>query len=174
MPGFARVLTALADAYHNKPDDIRSNVDRLRRAIASMGETTSGGAIRSGLAERRGGGSRAALRQHQRRDRRRAQVSEYLRLCALSARLCRDRQSELRRDGPAYPDQDGQGRDLRSDRRRVPSLQRGRALAGAALREDALRQRAAGAALSRRRSRLGRTRLPECRARDARLRACAR
>ncbi|MGO9264941.1 MAG: thioredoxin domain-containing protein [Candidatus Binataceae bacterium] len=50
MPGFARVLTALADAYHNKPDDIRSNVDRLRRAIASMGETASGGAIRSGLA----------------------------------------------------------------------------------------------------------------------------
>jgi uncharacterized protein YyaL (SSP411 family) len=60
IPGFARVLTALADAYHNKPEDIRTNVDRLRRAIASMGETTAGGAIQPGLAE----GAALSLAQH--------------------------------------------------------------------------------------------------------------
>ncbi len=41
---------------------------------------------------------------------------------------------------------DGRGRHVRPGRRRVPPLLRGRAVARAALREDALRQRAAGAA----------------------------
>ncbi len=43
----------------------------------------------------------------------------------------------------------GRRRHLRSPRRRLPSLQRRRPLAGAALREDALRQRPAGRLLPR-------------------------
>ena len=74
---------------------------------------------------------------------------------------------------------DGRRRHPRPDRRRLPPLQRGRALAGAPLREDALRQRAAGARLRprppadrRRRARArrrGDARLPA--ARDAGARA---
>jgi uncharacterized protein YyaL (SSP411 family) len=49
MPGFGRVLSAIADAYRNKPDDIRSNVERLSRALDAMGLPEGGGTVRSGL-----------------------------------------------------------------------------------------------------------------------------
>jgi uncharacterized protein YyaL (SSP411 family) len=60
MPGFARVLTAVADAYRTKPEDIRVNVDRLRSAITSMGESSGANSIKSGLA----GAAAATLARH--------------------------------------------------------------------------------------------------------------
>ena len=54
----------------------------------------------------------------------------------------------LSRHGPAHAAADGARRHLRSARRRLPPLLGRRALAGAALREDALRQRPARAAVS--------------------------
>ena len=51
------------------------------------------------------------------------------------------------RDGHAHARRDDARRHLRPARRRLPPLRDGRALAGAALREDALRQRAARPAL---------------------------
>ena len=53
------------------------------------------------------------------------------------------------RDGDADARADGGGRHPRPARRRLPSLLDRRALAGAALREDALRQRAPGRRLPR-------------------------
>ena len=49
MPGFARVLTAIAEVYRDKPDDIRANVERLGKAIAEMAESEPAGGIRPGL-----------------------------------------------------------------------------------------------------------------------------
>ncbi len=49
MPGFPRLLTAIADAYRNKPDDVRSNVERLSRALVQMAEQTSANGVRPGL-----------------------------------------------------------------------------------------------------------------------------
>ena len=51
------------------------------------------------------------------------------------------------RDHRHHADEDGPRRDVRPGRRRLPPLLRRRPLARAALREDALRQRAPGAAL---------------------------
>ena len=67
--------------------------------------------------------------------------------------------------------EDGARRNLRPDRRRIPSLQRRRAMAGAAFRKNALRQRAAGASLPRRRPRAERAGVPGRRARNPRLRS---
>ena len=72
------------------------------------------------------------------------------------------------RDGRADARQDGRGRHLRPGRRRVPPLQRRRPLAGAPLREDALRQRAARAGL---RARLPRHRVARAPARGRRRRS---
>jgi uncharacterized protein YyaL (SSP411 family) len=37
LPAFPRVLTAVANAYRNQPDDVRNNVERLTRAIGAIG-----------------------------------------------------------------------------------------------------------------------------------------
>src|SRR5271155_1874982 len=42
MPGFARVLAAITDAYRNKPDDIRSNVERLPTAAPAQAAAGGG------------------------------------------------------------------------------------------------------------------------------------
>src|SRR5215469_12512235 len=36
MPGFPRVLSAIADAYRNRPGDVQQNVERLTQAIAAL------------------------------------------------------------------------------------------------------------------------------------------
>src|SRR5579885_1913738 len=38
MPGFPRVLTAIANAFRTQPDDIRQNVERLGKGIAGLAE----------------------------------------------------------------------------------------------------------------------------------------
>jgi uncharacterized protein len=42
IAGFPRVLAAIADAYRNKPDDVRQNVERLTKAIGSLAEYKPG------------------------------------------------------------------------------------------------------------------------------------
>ena len=80
-----------------------------------------------------------------------------------------------RRRGAAHGDadagEDGGGRHVRPARRRLPPLLDRRALAGAALREDAVRQRAAGRGVRRGVPGDRARRLRARRARDARLRA---
>jgi uncharacterized protein YyaL (SSP411 family) len=49
MPGFRRVLVAIAEAYHTKPEDVRSNVERLGRAITEMARYETAGTLRPGL-----------------------------------------------------------------------------------------------------------------------------
>src|SRR4029434_1746978 len=62
-------------------------------------------------------------------------------------------------DGAHDPGDDGARRDVRQGRRRLSSLLCRRALAGAALREDALRQRPARLALPARLARVPRSRV---------------
>jgi uncharacterized protein YyaL (SSP411 family) len=38
IAGFPRVLTAIADAYHNRPADVQQNVERLTMAIAALAD----------------------------------------------------------------------------------------------------------------------------------------
>src|SRR5215469_16938918 len=52
MPGFPRVLTAIANAFRTQPDDIRQNVDRLGKGIAGLADFTSDGVeLRRDIAE---------------------------------------------------------------------------------------------------------------------------
>jgi uncharacterized protein len=51
IAGFPRVLTAIADAYHNRPADVQQNVERLTQAIAALADyRPQPGAIRADLA----------------------------------------------------------------------------------------------------------------------------
>jgi len=51
LAGFPRVLAAIADAYRNRPADVRENVERLTQAIGSMADYQPGpGGISAGLA----------------------------------------------------------------------------------------------------------------------------
>ena len=72
-------------------------------------------------------------------------------------------------DGAAHAARDGLGRDVRPDRRRLRALQRRRPLGDPALREDALRQRAARARVPARVPGVGRAVLRARLLRDARL-----
>jgi uncharacterized protein YyaL (SSP411 family) len=52
IPGFPRVLVAISDAYHNKPNEVQQNVDRLVSAIGSLSEYAAAeGGPRAGLAK---------------------------------------------------------------------------------------------------------------------------
>jgi uncharacterized protein YyaL (SSP411 family) len=51
LPGFPRVLTSVADAYHNQPQDVGHNVERLTAALGSLSEhAADGGEVRPDLA----------------------------------------------------------------------------------------------------------------------------
>ncbi len=157
MPGFDQVLAAVADAWQNRraagrssrPSELTEHLQRSRRAGAS----------------RRGELSRELLRQ--RRSDAGAVVRPARTAASAARRSFRTRwtcgcccaRGGARRDdgvlahGDAHARQDGRRRHLRSARRRLPSLLGRRALARAALREDALRQRAAWPAATSRRCR---------------------
>jgi uncharacterized protein YyaL (SSP411 family) len=51
IAGFPRVLTAISDAYRNRPADVQQNVERLTQAISSLGDyKPEEGEIRADLA----------------------------------------------------------------------------------------------------------------------------
>jgi len=43
LPGFPRLIASIANAYYNQPNDVQQNVERLSKAIGSLGEFTAEG-----------------------------------------------------------------------------------------------------------------------------------
>ena len=64
MPGFLRVLTAIANAYQTQPADIRQNVERLGKGLSGLAEfNPDGGELRADMAEN---GARALAEHYDR------------------------------------------------------------------------------------------------------------
>jgi uncharacterized protein len=64
MPGFPRVLTAIANAYQTQPADIRQNVERLGKGLSGLAEfNPDGGELRPDMAEN---GARALAEHYDR------------------------------------------------------------------------------------------------------------
>ena len=142
-PSFQHVLTEVARIYREEPDKISHNAGMLVQALSEREHERR-------RAQHHGRGTRRSHRPHGQRRRhaprrplRRAEVSAVELLLAAVAR----RHPLRRSDGAAgrrhHAHQHLPGRHLRSPGRRLRALLGRRALAGAALREDALRQRAA-------------------------------
>jgi uncharacterized protein YyaL (SSP411 family) len=51
-PGFADVLTTLAETYANEPDKVQKNVEGLRQAMAKLAAPASGGAVSMEITDR--------------------------------------------------------------------------------------------------------------------------
>ena len=49
LPGFPKVVTAIAGIYRDKPEDVRSNVERLGRVLTTMTESEAGSGIKPNL-----------------------------------------------------------------------------------------------------------------------------
>src|SRR5229473_1026848 len=60
LPGFPKVVTAIAGIYRDKPEDVRSNVERLGRVLTTMTENEPGSGIKPNLVAAAGRG----LAQH--------------------------------------------------------------------------------------------------------------
>ena len=145
-PGFRDLLLEMARLWREE----RGRVERAAESVAERLAAASAGGDRRGRAGRdraRLGDARflSQLRPAERRLRRRAQVPAPVRTAVPAARAPADGRSDAARRRRAHADGDGGGRHARPDRRRLPPLLGGRAVAGAALREDALRPGAAGA-----------------------------
>ena len=148
----ARAARASRRPTGTKPDDVQRTVEQLMERPGSSSSRRSRAAAcpapKPSLDARRAAGARLRRRSTAASARRRSfPTPAVLRVssCAPAAA----RAAPLHRDGALHRCAAWRGRHLRSARRRLPSLLRRRALAGAALREDALRQRPARAAVSR-------------------------
>ena len=163
-PSFRQVLEALVDAWDNRGDDVRRVAGKLREHLARQtahgrGRDHRGDAEQCGRAAARASTTGPTAGSAPRRSSRR-------RWCwSSSAAGVGGAGTAMRALG--HPRGDGSRRHLRPARRRLRALLRRRVLGGAALREDALRQRPAARAL---RAGRGSTRRPD-RPRDRRLHA---
>ena len=171
MPAFPRLLQGVAEAYRARRGEVVEAGKQLLeqmtpgRASAELGVAPHGRHPLLGLPGsvwrvRRAGGRHGA----------RAQVSPAHELGIPPALLEAHGHRAGAGHGRPHPDQDGPRRHVRSARRRLPSLLGGRPVAGAALREDALRQCPARLPLPARLARHGRPRVPARVRGDARLR----
>ena len=146
MPSFRRVLAAVADAWARRRDDARRQGDQVVQVLAAQSGAL-GGEGDGQLADETLGqafeGLRGAFDAHLGRVRGRAQVPP-ADDARVPAPLPPARLLGGAGHGPADPGPDGRRRHLRPARRRLPPLLDRRALAGPALREDAVRQRPAG------------------------------
>ena len=171
LPAFRQVLHAVADAYRERPEDVAAQAEALVDALRRSAETEPSREPLDGGAARRGGArSRLAARPALGRLRPRAEVP-----ARVGARV--PPAAWRARAGAAHARRDGGRRDVRPRRRRLPPLLRRPAVARAALREDAVRQRAPRAAVPPRVAAHRRGAVPRRRGADARLhgaRAAAR
>ncbi len=143
LPSFRQVLDAIADAWSERRADIARSAAQLVEAVRHssalepstdpLTESLLGAAargLRHGFDPEWGGWGRAPKFPP-------APTIEFL-----LRHHRRTGDEEALSDGDRDAGRDGARRHVRPRRRRLPSLLRRRALAGAALREDALRQRA--------------------------------
>ncbi len=150
LPAWTQVLHAIAESWKREPrGDPRGRGAPARAPVRRSASEAVVRADRGGRPRRRGGSAGAELRRAQRRVRPGAEVPAGLddRVPAAAGRA---------RHGARHPARDGRRWHTRPDRRRVRPLQRRCHLDGPPLREDALRQRAAGAGLPARLRGLGR------------------
>ena len=168
MPSFRQVLDSIAEAWRERRDDVSRAAAQLVEAVRHSAELrpSNDPLIDSvlGAAERNlaatfeptyGGWGRAP---------------KFPNAPALEFLLRRDGRGGAR-DGREDARRDGRRRDVRPARRRLPPLLGRRPLAGAALREDALRQRAPGGGVPARLARDRHRPLPRDRERDDRVHA---
>ena len=146
-PAFADVLREVARLFREEPDKIEQNRAALLARLAdkarpagkvthrAQASSTRAAAQVGNMFDTVNGGLRGAPKFPQ------PAILEMLWRAGL-----RTRRRALFRDGRAHARAHERGRHLRSSRRRLLALFGRRALAGAAFREDALRQRAAAGA----------------------------
>ena len=171
LPSFQQVLTAVSDAYRERRGDVSRQasaiVDAVRQSAELRPSTDPLTESMLGEADAR---ARAAVRPRVGRLGRRAEVP-----ARLDARVPSAHAPARRRGGPADghadPRRDGRRRHVRPRRRRLPPVLGRPRMARPALREDALRQRAAGRGVSPRLGRDRRRALPPRDRGDARLHA---
>ena len=163
LPAFRQVLHAVADAYRERPEDIAAQAEALVGELRRSAEAApSREPLTDALLAEAERGLRLAARSTLGRLRVRAEVPARVR-----ARV--PPPARVPRRGSAHARRDGGRRDVRPRRRRLPPLLGRRAVARAALREDALRQRAPRSAVSARVAAHRRGAVPGRRRADARL-----
>ena len=171
LPSFRQVLQAIAGAWDDRRDDLEAQAERLVSALGGATRLEAGdGPLSPSLLDAGRARPRPRLRAGLRRLRDRAEVPALLRDRAPPA----SRRRRGARDGATDARRDVRRRAVRRRRRRLPPLLGRRALGRPALREDALRQRAADLRVPPCVGRDGRGPLPHGRRGDGRLPDCAR
>ena len=172
MAGFPRVLAAVADAYRSRRTEVEEQAGALAGHLQAQLSAPSGDHDPERCAARcRRRAHRCQLRRRARRVRRRSEVPAGHGLGVPAPILAPIRRPGGPGDGDAHAGRHGRRRHQRPARRRLCPLQHRCALAGAALREDAVRQRAARPRLPRGLPGNGQRAVCAGGARDARLHA---
>ncbi len=162
MPSFRMVMEAVVDAFESKRDEIKERAPQMRARLAAIGQVEPADSPQAAMLDE------AIERLHAAADRARGGFGgapKFPPASAMELLLARG-EAEIRR---ADPRRDAGRRHLRPDRRRLRPLLGRRGLAGPPLREDALRQRPAGAGLPARLAAVGPRALPAGLRGDARL-----
>ncbi len=143
-PAFVSVLNTVARVYRDEPDKVRNNAEALKQALKPkppQGRRRGASTTRP-CPTSRGASSAPSIRRKAacaaHRNFRRRNSSNFC-----GARACATASTNPRERGEPHAHPYRARRHLRSSRRRLLALQRRRALARAAFRKDALRQRAA-------------------------------
>ena len=151
-PAFVDVLREIARLFREEPAKIEQNraalMAQLAEAARPAGTATIGAAELDNAARQLGGIIDPRARRHARR----AEISAIRAVRIAVARRAAHRRGALFRGGRDHARPHLRGRHLRPSRRRLLALFGRRALARAALREDALRQRATARAVWRSRT----------------------
>ncbi len=150
LPGFPEVLRGVVEAYRNHRDDVRKNVEKVKTGLLRVGTPQpSADPLTDHLLDE------AAKNLVQFFDPVHGGFGEGPKFPTVPPLSLLLRQTARTKD-VSYQEQvllqlqnHGGWRDLRSSRRRVPSLFGGWPVVGSPFRKDALRQRAAGADLPR-------------------------
>ena len=147
MPSFRQVLTGIAEAWDERRDDIVAQASRITEAIGQVGRLeATAEPLTDAIAADRDGLAAHGVRRSVGRVRRRPEVpaADDAGVRAPAGRPWGGRRAG---DGDDHAGSHGRRGHLRPRRRRLRPVLDRRRMARAALREDALRQRAAGAAV---------------------------